>query len=89
MRKSMAGDSLPGYFFAAVADGARRPTIILTTGYDGSAEELYFANRAARWSAATTCSPSKGRAGSVIIDRGITFRPDWEQVVTPVVDYAM
>ncbi|HRD63436.1 MAG TPA: prolyl oligopeptidase family serine peptidase, partial [Nocardioides sp.] len=27
--------------------------------------------------------------GSMIIDRGVPIRPDWEQVVTPVVDHAL
>jgi hypothetical protein len=39
--------SLPGYFFRAAADADPRPTAILTNGYDGTAEELYFTNGAA------------------------------------------
>lgn len=38
---------LPGYFFCAAQDGQRRATVVLTGGYDGTAEELYFANGAA------------------------------------------
>ncbi len=84
-----AGSSLPGYFFPAAVDGAPRATIILTTGYDGSAEELYFANGAAALERGYNVIAFEGPGqGSVIIERGITFRPDWENVVTPVVDYA-
>jgi hypothetical protein len=47
VRIPYADSHLPGYFFRAAADPAPRPTVILTNGYDGTAEELYFANGAA------------------------------------------
>src|ERR1700689_4119089 len=40
------GTTLPGYFFRAGPDPAPRATVILTGGYDGTAEEPYFANGA-------------------------------------------
>ena len=84
------GGTLPGYFFRAADDGARRPTVILTTGYDGSAEELYFSNAAAALARGYNALAFEGPGqGGMIIDRGIPFRPDWEAVVTPVVDYAL
>ena len=39
--------TLPGYFFAVDDSGRARATVVLTGGYDGTAEELYFANGAA------------------------------------------
>ena len=42
-----AGTTLPGYFFRAGPEPDPRPTVILTGGYDGTAEELYFSNGAA------------------------------------------
>lgn len=85
-----ADGTLPGYFFRAGNDGRRRPTVILTTGYDGSAEELYFLNAAAALSRGYNALAFEGPGqGGMIIDRGIPFRPDWESVVTPVVDYAL
>ena len=39
--------TLPGYFFRAAAFGDARRTVILTNGYDGTVEELYFANAVA------------------------------------------
>lgn len=81
---------LPGYFFRAADDGRRRPTVILTTGYDGSVEELYFFNAAAALARGYNALAFEGPGqGGMIIDRGIPFRPDWESVVTPVVDYAL
>lgn len=79
---------IPGYFFRAADDGAARPTMILTTGYDGTAEELYFASGAAAlargWNVCTFDGPGQG---TMLIDRGVPLRPDWEVAVTPVVDW--
>jgi pimeloyl-ACP methyl ester carboxylesterase len=82
--------SLPGYFFRASDDGAARPTIILTNGYDGTVEEMYFANAVAALERGYNVLAFDGPGqGSVILDQGIVFRPDWENVVTPVVDFAL
>jgi hypothetical protein len=82
--------TLPGYFFRASADGAARPTLILTNGYDGTAEELYFANGAAALERGYNVLVFDGPGqGAMIIDRGVVFRADWENVVTPVVDFAL
>lgn len=82
--------SLPAYFFLASEDGHPRPTVVLTTGYDGSAEELYFANGAAALERGYNVLAFEGPGqGAMIIDRGVPFRPDWEAVVTPVVDWLL
>jgi len=79
---------LPGYFFAPQPDRQRRSTMILTNGYDGSAEELYFTNGAAALARGYNVLAFDGPGqGSMIIDRGVPFRPDWEAVVTPIVDW--
>lgn len=82
--------SLPGYFFRPADDDLRRPTMILTNGYDGTAEELYFCTGAAAlargYNVLTFDGPGQG---AMVIDRGIVFRPDWENVVAPVVDAAL
>ena len=84
------GSSLPGYFFRAAADGAPRATVILTNGYDGTAEELYFSNGAAALERGYNVLAFDGPGqGAMIIDRGVPFRPDWENVITPVVDYLL
>lgn len=79
---------LPGYFFQAGPEPERRATVILVNGYDGTAEELYFTNGAAALARGynVLCFDGPGQ-GSLIIDEGIPFRPDWESVITPVVDY--
>ena len=40
--------ALPGYFFRPPGATVPGPTLILTNGYDGSAEELYFTERCGR-----------------------------------------
>jgi len=82
------GSFLPAYFFRAGADQAPRATVILTNGYDGTAEELYFTNGAAALERGYHVLAFDGPGqGAMIIDHGILFRPDWESVITPVVDY--
>jgi hypothetical protein len=84
------GSFLPGYFFRADADAAPRATMILTTGYDGTAEELYFANGAAALQRGYNVLAFDGPGqGAMLIDRGVPLRPDWENVITPVVDYLL
>jgi pimeloyl-ACP methyl ester carboxylesterase len=84
------GSFLPGYFFRAAADAAPRPTVIVTNGYDGTAEELYFTNGAAALARGYHVLAFDGPGqGSMIIDHGVPLRPDWENVITPVVDYLL
>ncbi len=84
------GGALNGYLFRASSDGARRPTLIINGGYDSTAEELYLFSGAAAVARGYTCIVFDGPGqGDAIIERGIVFRPDWEAVVTPVVDVAL
>lgn len=86
----MDGETLPGYFFPAGDDPQARPTMILTTGYDGTAEELYFASGAAALARGfNVCTFDGPGQGTMLIDRGVPLRPDWEAVVTPVVDWLL
>jgi alpha-beta hydrolase superfamily lysophospholipase len=82
--------TLPGYFFCAAADGRRRATVILTGGYDGTVEELYFANGAAAlargYNVLAFDGPGQGR---VLTEQRQAIRADWENVITPIVDYAL
>jgi pimeloyl-ACP methyl ester carboxylesterase len=84
------GQTLPGYFFTPSDDDRPRPTLILTNGYDGTAEELYFADGVAALERGYNVLIFDGPGqGAMIIERGVVFRPDWENVVTPVVDFAL
>jgi len=84
------GTDLPGYFFCPAADDQRRATVILTGGYDGTSEELYFANGAAAlargYNVLAFDGPGQGR---VLTEQRLAIRADWEAVVGPVLDYAL
>jgi pimeloyl-ACP methyl ester carboxylesterase len=88
---SYEGITIPGYFYKVDNDdNARRPTVILSTGLDGSQEELYFLGGAAALQRGYNCITYEGPGqGSVIRNQKLPFRPDWEKVVTPVVDFAL
>jgi Prolyl oligopeptidase family len=82
------GGDLPGYLFTPADDGVARPTVILNNGSDAAVTFLW---------------PGLGQPGldrgynavvfdgpgqqSMLFQRGIPFRPDWEHVVTPLVDF--
>ena len=84
------GTTLPGYFFRCSEDDAPRPTVVLVGGYDGTVEELYFFNGAAALARGYNVLAFDGPGqGAVLLQRGIPLRPDWENVVTPVVDFAV
>jgi pimeloyl-ACP methyl ester carboxylesterase len=84
------GRTLRGYFLRAAYDRVARPTLIVNGGYDSTAEECYW------WSGAAALArgynvilfDGPGQGGALIED-GILFRPDWETVIAPVVDYAL
>jgi pimeloyl-ACP methyl ester carboxylesterase len=84
------GTTLPGYFFKVDDSGIPRPTLIIQTGFDGTLEELYCNGAEAALRRGYNCLAFVGPGqGGVIREQGIPFRPDWENVVTPVVDYAL
>ncbi|HEY5208472.1 MAG TPA: alpha/beta fold hydrolase [Stellaceae bacterium] len=84
------GTILKGYFCRADGDGARRPTMIVNGGYDSTAEECFLFSGAAAvargYHAILFDGPGQGGA---LIEDGMRFRPDWEKVIAPVVDYAV
>jgi pimeloyl-ACP methyl ester carboxylesterase len=84
------GDHLSGYFYRAGSETSPRRTLILTGGYDSSAEELYFFNAAAAIRRGYNCLCFDGPGqGDAVIKRGLFFRPDWENVIRPIVDYLL
>jgi alpha-beta hydrolase superfamily lysophospholipase len=79
--------ALPGYFCAL--DETRRPLIISVGGYDSTAEESFFWNAAAAlargYHAVVFDGPGQGE---LLIERNTPFRPDWEKVISAVIDLA-
>ncbi|HLL33247.1 MAG TPA: alpha/beta fold hydrolase [Streptomyces sp.] len=84
--------SLPGYLYPAADDGTGtpRPLVIHHGGIDSTLGEGWFFVAAATLARGYDCLCSEGPGqDSVLRDHGLVFRPDWERVVTPVVDYAL
>lgn len=81
---------LPGYFYRPDNANIARPTIIVNSGYDSTHQEQYF----------TTVVPALERGynvvafdgpgqGELLIKQHIPMRPDWEKVITPLVDHLL
>jgi hypothetical protein len=81
------GTSLPGFLFRPDASDARRPTVVMTNGSEGSKSGLWAwgasSTLARGWNAFIYDGPGQQ---TMLFDQGHSFRPDWEAVLTPVVD---
>lgn len=85
------GTTLPGYWFEpapaeeSTLDGA---VVVLTGGYDGTAEELYTFTGAAAAARGyrVLCFDGPGQ-GAALLQQGLTVRPDWEAVIAPAIDW--
>jgi alpha-beta hydrolase superfamily lysophospholipase len=82
--------TLPAYFLKVDDSDNARPTIVYTNGYDSNIQEMYFAHAEAALKRGYNCllfdGPGQGRN---LIQGNSYLRPDWEKVVTPVIDYAL
>jgi len=80
------GGALPGYFCPAAVEGPA-PLVVAVGGYDSTAEESYFFSAAAAnargFHAVIFDGPGQGEP---LLERGLTFRPDWETAVSAVLD---
>ena len=84
------GTTLPGYFHRADLSLSPRTTVIMHSGFDGSAEEMHFGGARAATERGLNALAFDGPGQFGPLHReGLTFRPDWEKVVTPVVDFAL
>ncbi|MEO7050360.1 MAG: alpha/beta hydrolase, partial [Rhodanobacter sp.] len=84
------GTTLRGYFCPAPHACGAAPTLIATSGYDSTVSEAYFAFAVAANQRGYHCllydGPGQGRS---LIKQGLRMRPDWENVVRPVVDHVL
>ncbi|MCF8066461.1 MAG: alpha/beta fold hydrolase [Desulfarculaceae bacterium] len=82
--------TLPGYFLRPDASHRARKTLIVQTGFDGTGEELYFEVAFFALARGYNVLIFEGPGqGGVVREQHLYFRPEWEEVVTPVVDYAL
>ncbi|WP_432046402.1 alpha/beta hydrolase family protein [Streptomyces asiaticus] len=82
--------TLPGYLFLADDSGTARPTLLYHGGYDSTLEENYLALAAGALRRGYNVIAFDGPGqGNTVREQGLRFRPDWEAVVTPAVDFAL
>jgi pimeloyl-ACP methyl ester carboxylesterase len=86
-----SGMMLPGYFIPAHGrETQTRPLLIVTAGYDSNGIDSYFMAALAAslrgYHAIVFDGPGQGE---LLIERGVPMRPDWENVVSAVVDFAL
>jgi esterase/lipase len=82
--------SLPGYLLTVDNANKKRPTLLIQTGLDGTAEDLYFILGVEALKRGYNCLVYEGPGqGEMIYEQNLPFRHDWEKVVTPVVNFAL
>lgn len=75
---------LPGWFLSV--DGTRRPTLLIVNGSDGPLTWVWSLAQAARDYGFNSLMFDGPGQQSMLFEHKVPFRPDWEAVVTPVVD---
>ena len=81
---------IPGYLCLVDYSGAKRPLLMVHSGFDGTVEELYAQIAVFALERGYNCLLFEGPGqGAVIREQKLPFRPDWEKVVTPAVDFAL
>lgn len=77
---------LPGYLIRSPFKNS--PILIVNTGFDGTAEELYFQIGVAAYERGYNVLVFEGPGqGEVLRKQNLSLRYDWEHVLTPVIDY--
>ncbi len=83
------GTSIRGYFFRSPVAAGKAPTLIFHQGFDAPIESSKFiAEEAIRRGYHCLLFEGPGQ-GLVIREQKLPFRPDWEKVVTPVINYVI
>jgi hypothetical protein len=81
------GSTLPGWVFRPDRSGATRPTLVMTLGSDEAITGVWSEGAEGALERGYTVVLYEGPGQqSMLFERGIPFRYDWEKVLTPVVD---
>ncbi len=83
------GQHLPGYFYRSPVAADNAPLLIVTPGRDSWAEDFIWASDAAIRRGIHCIAFDGPGQGLALRLNGLTFRQDWENVVGPVIDYAL
>jgi len=83
------GAMLNGYLMTPDGSNEPRPAVLFPAGYDSVAEECHlYGASAIRRGYAVLAFEGPGQGG-VLYEQGLHLRPDFEAVLTPVVDFAL
>ena len=78
------------WYPSTLEKAAHRPTLILGNGYDGAQEDLYHTIVVPALARGWNCLTYEGPGHpSVRRYQNLGFIPEWERVVTPIVDYLL
>jgi hypothetical protein len=81
---------LHGFYFRSASTATKRPLLILVNGSDGSLLDMWAWGGAGGLARGYDCLTFDGPGqGYALWKQQLYFRPDWEKVITPVVDYAL
>ena len=83
------GTFLPGHIYRSPCAEGKAPLLIITPGRDTWAEDTRWVYDEALRRGIHCVIYDGPRQGLALRMQGLTFRPDWEHVVTPVLDYAL
>jgi hypothetical protein len=81
---------LHGFYMRGRSTARKRPLLILVNGSDGSLLDMWLWGGAGATARGYDCLTFDGPGqGYALWKQNLHFRPDWEKVITPVVDYAL
>jgi hypothetical protein len=84
------GTTLHGFYIRGRSKARRRPLLILNNGSDGSLLDMWLWGGAGASARGYDCLTFDGPGqGYALWKQKLYFRPDWEKVITPVVDFAL
>ncbi len=84
------GTSLRGFYMRGRSKAKRRPLLILANGSDGSLLDMWLWGGAGGTARGYDCLTFDGPGqGYALWKQKLYFRPDWEKVITPVVNFAL
>ena len=82
-----AATTLEAYFLTPAGPGPF-PVVFVGGGYDGTKEESFLAGGYDALSRGYAVFVMDGPGqGGALIEQGLVFRPDWEAVITPAIDW--
>ncbi len=81
---------LEGWLFRSTTGTAPRPLLILNNGSDGPVSAMWLQGAAGGLARGYDCLTFDGPGqGAALWRQSLYFRPDWEAVIEPVVDFAL